>query len=121
MRKDRCNTRTATCCSNHRRCEVRSRLPRRLSVRSRCLLRSNACTRRLSRTSIKAAEFAVGDADVRVVEMAIDVVIGRQAVLAAADSVCQFAESVEVGGVEKSDTFVKRQTLAVLDLKCDVY
>ena len=39
----------------------------------------------LPRPFVKAAELAVGDADVRVVEVAVDVVIGRQPVLPAAD------------------------------------
>ena len=51
----------------------------------------------LPRTFVKAAKFAVGDADVRVVEMAVDVVIRRQAVLSAADRVGQLAERVQVG------------------------
>ena len=44
-------------------------------------------------TLVESAELTVGDADVRVVEMPVDVVIRRQAVLAAADGVGQLAES----------------------------
>ena len=65
-------------------------------------------------TLVKAAKFAVGDADVRVVEVAVDVVIRRQPVLAAANRVGQLAESVEVGRVVKRDAFVKGQPFAVL-------
>src|SRR5436190_6449798 len=47
----------------------------------------------LPRTFVKTAKFAVGDADIRVVKMPVDVVIGRQPVLFAANEIGKFAES----------------------------
>ena len=70
----------------------------------------------LPSTLVKAAEFAVGDADVRVVEVAVDVLIRRQPVFFAADMVGQFAESVEVRCLVQRHAFGKRQPLSILDL-----
>ena len=71
-------------------------------------------------TFVKTAEFAVGDADIRVVEMPIDVVIGRQSVLLASNKIGQFTDRVEVIRRVKRKPIVKRQTLAVLDFVGDV-
>ncbi len=74
----------------------------------------------MSRTAIKAAEFAVGDTDIRVIKVPVDVVIRRQPVLAAADGVGQLAKSIEVGGVVERKAIVKAEPFAVFDLKGDV-
>ena len=61
---------------------------------------------------VEAAEFAIGDTDVGVVEMPIDVVIGRQAVLSPPDRVSQLPDGVKVGGAIKRDAFVKCEAFA---------
>ena len=58
-------------------------------------------------TLIEPAKLTVGDADVRVVKVPVDVVIRRQPVLAAANRVGKLAQSVEVGRVVKRDAFFK--------------
>ena len=85
------------------------------------LLEPNACKRLLPRSAIKPAELAVRDADIRVIEMPVDVVIRRQAVFLASDRVGEFAERVQIGRVIKSDAFIKRKTLAVFDLKAQFH
>ncbi len=74
----------------------------------------------LTCTFIKPAKLAIRNADVRVVKMPVDVVIRRQAVLAAANCVGQLAESVQVARLVKRNAFVERQTLAILDLEGDL-
>src|SRR6187549_4003068 len=74
----------------------------------------------LARTFVKSAKLTIGDTNVCVVEMAIDVVIGGQAVTFTSNRVGQLTQSVKVGRVIKRHSLVKRKTLAVLDLKGDV-
>src|SRR5436190_23342703 len=74
----------------------------------------------LAGTFVKAAKFAVGDADISVIEMAVYVVIGRQAVLTPAEGVGQLAERVEIGGVVKSYAIFKSKAIAILDLEGDL-
>ena len=64
--------------------------------------------------TVERAEVAVGDADVRVVEIAID--DERDAVrvvLAVSDRVCRPADRDEVAGAQQGDRFVVRDPLAV--------
>ena len=71
-------------------------------------------------TSIEPTELAIGHADVRVIEVSIDVVIRRYPVLTSANCIGQLAESIEVMGVVESEAVVKREPFTVLDLKGDV-
>ena len=71
-------------------------------------------------TAIKPAKFAVRDADIRMVKMPVDVVIGCPAVLLAPDMVGEFPDGIEVVGRIKRHPLVKRQPLAILDLVGDV-
>ena len=73
----------------------------------------------LPRTFVKPTELAIRDADVRVIEVAIDVVISRQSMLLAAYMVGEFADCVEIGGVIKSQAFVKREALAIFYFERD--
>src|ERR1043166_272499 len=74
----------------------------------------------LSSTLVKAAKFAVGDADIRMVEVAVDIVIRRQPVLFSPDVIGQFTERVKVACRVKRHTIVERQTFAAYDLVGDV-
>jgi hypothetical protein len=61
---------------------------------------------------VKPAEFTIGDADVRVIKMPVDVEISRPPVLFAPHKIGEFAERVQIVGFEKRNAFVKGQTLA---------
>ena len=65
---------------------------------------------------VKTAEFAVRHANVRVIEMPVDVVISHAPVFAAAHEIRQFPERVEILRVVQIDAFFKGQTVARLDL-----
>ena len=71
-------------------------------------------------TPVKSAKLTVRDADVGMVKMAVDVVVGRSAVLLSANMVGQFAYRVQVVRRIQRHPVVKRQPLAVLDLVGDV-
>src|SRR5207247_305380 len=66
-------------------------------------------------TPIKTAKLTVGDADIRVVEMSVDVVIGRQPVLFATDVVGKLADRIEIGRAVQSDALVKGKPLTGVD------
>ena len=53
----------------------------------------------LPRALVKAAEFTVGDADVRVIKMPVDVVISRPPVLFPPHGIGELAERVQIVGV----------------------
>src|SRR4029079_13562373 len=67
-------------------------------------------------TLVKSAEFTVGNADVRVIKMPVDVVVSRLAVLPATDMIGKLAECVEVCGIVESYTFVKGKAFADFNL-----
>ena len=62
---------------------------------------------RLSRRAEETAELAIDITDVRRIEVAIDVEVARAAMLLPAHRVRQFAERVQVVGVEKRDAVIK--------------
>ena len=74
----------------------------------------------LSCTFVKPAELTIRNADVRMIEVTIDVVIRRQSMLASSHMIGEFAECVEVGRVVKRQAFVECQALAVFYLECDI-
>ena len=61
----------------------------------------------LSRTLVETAELAVGYADVCMVEVSVDVVVGRQAMLPSSDVVGGLADSVEIGRIVEREALVK--------------
>jgi hypothetical protein len=65
----------------------------------------------LSGAFIKSAEFTIGDADVRVIEMPVDVKISRPPVLFPPHRIGEFAERVQIVRAKKRNAFVKGQTL----------
>src|SRR5947207_11218378 len=75
---------------------------------------------RLARSAIEAAELAVDVANIRRIEMPIDVEVSGAAVLLSTNCVGEFAQRVEVFGMEKSEAVIERQTLARLHLRADV-
>ena len=70
----------------------------------------------LSGAFVKPTEFTIGDADVRVIEMPVDVVISRPPVFFAPDGIGEFAERIEVVGFIKCNAFVKGQPLICFNL-----
>jgi hypothetical protein len=65
----------------------------------------------LSSSSIESAELAVGDADIRMVEVTIDVEVGGLTVLCPSDMVCKFAEGVQVSCFEEIHSFFERNSV----------
>ena len=84
------------------------------------LLVAHQVALRVVQVGAKRAKHAAIDADVRGVQMRVDVVVGAIAVLALADQVGQLAHVVQrhVGPVQKQPV-VERQPLAGLDLFAD--
>src|SRR5437763_1277683 len=75
---------------------------------------------RLARRAIEAAELAVDVANIRRIEMPIDVEVSGAAVLLSTHYIGQLAERVQVVGMEKGEAVIERQTLARLHLGADV-
>src|SRR6478672_2368495 len=61
----------------------------------------------LSRCAIKAAKLAVGVANIRRIEVAVNIEISGAAMLAAANAVGEFAQGRQVVGCEQSDAVFK--------------
>jgi len=70
--------------------------------------------------AVELAELAREDADVAVVQVPVDVVIGPVAVKARAGLVGQVAEGVQVAGAKESEAVFGGQALLVVDLLLDV-
>jgi hypothetical protein len=68
---------------------------------------------------VKPAKFTIGDADVRVIEMPVDVKISRPPVLFPPHKIGEFAERVQIVGFIQRDAFFKVKTLARLDFSGD--
>src|SRR5437016_7063129 len=75
---------------------------------------------RLARRAIEAAELAVDVANIRRIEMPIDVEVSGAAVLLSTHYIGQLAERVQVVGMEKGEAVIERQTLAGFYLGADV-
>jgi hypothetical protein len=73
----------------------------------------------LSGAFVKTAEFAVGDADIRVIKMPVDVKISRPPVLFPPRKIGEFAERVQIVGFIKRNAFVKSKALARFNLSGD--
>ena len=67
----------------------------------------------------EGAEFAMRDADVRGIDVAIDVVIGDVAVALFADVIGEPADREKIGSFVESDAVVKGEALAGKDLVGD--
>ena len=70
-------------------------------------------------SAVEPAEFAVGYAHVRVVEVAVHIVESGLAVFFTADAVREPAESVQVFGLKESETVLVTQPLARHHLERD--
>src|SRR5207302_11456106 len=81
--------------------------------------RMSICTL-LAGAFVKPAKLAIGNADIRVVKMAVDVVIRRQPMLFPTNKIRQLAKRIQIIGLIERHPLVKRQTLAILDLVGDI-
>src|SRR6185437_13603898 len=94
----------------------------RLAAALENLLVAHQITLRIAQVRTERAERAAIDADVRRVQMGIDVVVGEVAVLALADRIGQFAQFVEIDFrlIEKQ-SLIERQSLAGQDFAADQF
>src|SRR5712691_1107282 len=74
---------------------------------------------RLARGAVEPAKLAVNVADVRRIEMPVDVEISRAAMLLPADGVGEFAQGVEIVRREKRYAVFKRQARAAFYFGAD--
>src|SRR5215471_3955226 len=74
----------------------------------------------LPRRAEEAAELAIDVADVRRVEMTVDVKVCRASMLPSAHRVSEFAQGVEIIGVKECDAVLEREAFAGPDLGADV-
>jgi len=66
----------------------------------------------LARRAKETTELAIYITDIRRIEMTIDVVVRRPAMLLSSHSVCKFAQRVEVVRAEESYAVFEREALA---------
>ena len=74
----------------------------------------------LIRIAAKGAELAVGCADIRQIDVAVDIVVDDVPALLAAHMVSQSAEPGEVMAVEKPDAILPRQALPAHHFRLDI-
>lgn len=79
-----------------------------------------SCLAALRERAVERAEFTPQHAVVRVVDVAVDVVIGVPAVQPLANDVCKPAEGEKVGRSVEANAVVARKTLAGVDARDDV-